>query len=442
MIGIPLKIENDLLGIVFVADRINKRLTDKCINVLEILSCISSIALKRIFLNIELKGLYDTLDGYLSDCPDIILECGRKGSIKRASQGAIDILGYTDFEFKNLNVIDVYKSKQNAYKVAKNLFKNDGNLINYRIDLYSKHGIRVPVLLSGFWVRTGENRAITGSIGFAKDLTEIEKLEKDRDNLIKYFENQVESSNIVNLSKIAMMFVHDSRNILQDVNAYIDTILDYLPNRIRNQKGFIGLENDLTQSIDLLSSYFDNLYIKGRLQRSKFEYNNIVNILFDCFQLFDYRFKKKFIKSSILLEDKIITYNNKNEILILCEAYQLKQAFMNLLLNSIYSIEQKRLIRGKVFGEIIISIECLLNEDIRIIFYDNGTGIDPSIRDKIYNPFFSTKPSDEGGGYGLALCKYIIEENHKGTLKEESIWGENCSFRITLNKHCRKATNQ
>ncbi|MBC7448293.1 MAG: two-component sensor histidine kinase, partial [Hymenobacteraceae bacterium] len=63
---------------------------------------------------------------------------------------------------------------------------------------------------------------------------------------------------------------------------------------------------------------------------------------------------------------------------------------------------------------------------------DNGTGIPESVKAKIFQPFFTTKPSGEGTGLGLSLSYDIIVKAHGGTLAVESVPGESTEFIITL----------
>ena len=62
---------------------------------------------------------------------------------------------------------------------------------------------------------------------------------------------------------------------------------------------------------------------------------------------------------------------------------------------------------------------------------DNGHGMAEEIMDKIFEPFFSTKGSDEGTGLGLSVVRGIVE-GHKGTISVESVVGEGTIFRIRL----------
>ncbi|HRS40049.1 MAG TPA: ATP-binding protein, partial [Bacteroidia bacterium] len=63
---------------------------------------------------------------------------------------------------------------------------------------------------------------------------------------------------------------------------------------------------------------------------------------------------------------------------------------------------------------------------------DNGTGIPGEIRDKIFNPFFTTKPTGQGTGLGLSISYDIIVKGHRGDLQVESQPGSFTEFRIYL----------
>jgi signal transduction histidine kinase len=68
---------------------------------------------------------------------------------------------------------------------------------------------------------------------------------------------------------------------------------------------------------------------------------------------------------------------------------------------------------------------------VEIRIRDNGAGIPPSVRDKIFNPFFTTKPPGEGTGLGLSISHEIIETNG-GTLAFDTAEGMYTEFLVTL----------
>ncbi len=69
---------------------------------------------------------------------------------------------------------------------------------------------------------------------------------------------------------------------------------------------------------------------------------------------------------------------------------------------------------------------------LEIRIKDNGTGMSTAIKEKIFQPFFTTKPTGQGTGLGLSLAYDIITKGHGGTLKVESIEGIGTAFIISL----------
>ncbi|MDA0265282.1 MAG: PAS domain S-box protein [Chloroflexi bacterium] len=108
---------------------------------------------------------------------------------------------------------------------------------------------------------------------------------------------------------------------------------------------------------------------------------------------------------------------------------QLEQVFTNLFQNSIHALNQKK---NEVGAEIKISVA--LAEDgrsVRIDFTDNGSGIPPDNREKIFDPFFSTKEVGSGTGLGLSIVYGIIQD-HNGSITCESELNEGTTITILL----------
>ena len=73
-----------------------------------------------------------------------------------------------------------------------------------------------------------------------------------------------------------------------------------------------------------------------------------------------------------------------------------------------------------------------LGEVIEVKVRDNGTGIAPEIRDKLFQPFFTSKPTDEGTGLGLSISYDIVTQQHGGTIEVDSEVGEFTEFTVRL----------
>ena len=71
-------------------------------------------------------------------------------------------------------------------------------------------------------------------------------------------------------------------------------------------------------------------------------------------------------------------------------------------------------------------------DTVEVRVRDNGTGIPPEIRDKLFQPFFTTKPTGEGTGLGLSISYDIVTQQHGGTLTVESEPGAFTEFTIRL----------
>jgi signal transduction histidine kinase len=73
-----------------------------------------------------------------------------------------------------------------------------------------------------------------------------------------------------------------------------------------------------------------------------------------------------------------------------------------------------------------------LGNGIEIRIRDNGNGIPPEIRDKIFNPFFTTKPTGQGTGLGLSISHDIIVQQHRGEITVETEEGKFTEFVVRL----------
>ena len=69
---------------------------------------------------------------------------------------------------------------------------------------------------------------------------------------------------------------------------------------------------------------------------------------------------------------------------------------------------------------------------MEITVRDNGSGIPPEVREKMFNPFFTTKPAGEGTGLGLSISYDIIVKQHAGSIEVETQPGEFTEFKIIL----------
>ncbi|MGI4874793.1 MAG: ATP-binding protein [Janthinobacterium lividum] len=113
-------------------------------------------------------------------------------------------------------------------------------------------------------------------------------------------------------------------------------------------------------------------------------------------------------------------------------AGDLGRVLLNLLTNAFYAV-QKRQQTGEAGYVPTVSVQTRqVREGMEIRVSDNGTGMPTEVQAKIFQPFFTTKPTGEGTGLGLSLAHDIIAQGHGGTLRVESAVGQGTTFTIFL----------
>jgi len=130
---------------------------------------------------------------------------------------------------------------------------------------------------------------------------------------------------------------------------------------------------------------------------------------------------------------------------VACYSGQLNQVFMNLLANAIDAFEEHNQKTGRTFAELqenpnVITIRTELSkvdsqestDFVSIGIGDNGPGIPPSVQQRLFEAFFTTKPEGKGTGLGLSISYKIVTEKHKGRLRCVSGPGQGTEFIIEI----------
>jgi len=116
------------------------------------------------------------------------------------------------------------------------------------------------------------------------------------------------------------------------------------------------------------------------------------------------------------------------------------RVFLNLFGNGFYAADKRRRATGDGFRPVLKVTTKDLDAAVEIRVRDNGTGIPPESRDKLFQPFFTTKPTGEGTGLGLSISYDIITQQHGGTIDVDSTLGEFTEFTICLPRSRRAGT--
>ena len=112
---------------------------------------------------------------------------------------------------------------------------------------------------------------------------------------------------------------------------------------------------------------------------------------------------------------------------------EMTRVFLNLFGNGFYAANKRAKANGDGVYRPTLRVATRESDDgVEIKVRDNGTGIPAEIRDKLFKPFFTTKPTGEGTGLGLSISYDIITQQHGGSITVDSVDGAYTEFTISL----------
>lgn len=287
-------------------------------------------------------------------------------------------------DWKSLNLEGVYGLK--GYDIAKKgkLMTGNKEISSKNKKLYISYSF-IPINKSG-----------EGIILLINDLTDMKK----------YQEMASYNDKMQALGQLSAGIAHEIRNPLTSINTFIDLIPYKLEDEQFRKDLVTVTKKEINRMNELITQLID--YTKPVIrQPTSFLVNEVID---EILILFSNQCRKKGIN----------TIKNMGKLSVFADRNQIKQVLVNIILNSIESIEGG--------GEIHISTYKNENEGI-IIIKDNGCGIPEEHIDRIFQPFFTLKP--HGTGIGLAITKKIVEEN-KGNISIESHENSGTSVTVSL----------
>jgi signal transduction histidine kinase len=112
---------------------------------------------------------------------------------------------------------------------------------------------------------------------------------------------------------------------------------------------------------------------------------------------------------------------------------EITRALLNLISNGFYAAtKRKGQSNSDAYEPTLTAATKDLGDKVEIRIRDNGVGIPPEVREKMFNPFFTTKPAGEGTGLGLSISHDIIVKQHSGSIEVDTEPGEFTEFKIIL----------
>jgi signal transduction histidine kinase len=119
---------------------------------------------------------------------------------------------------------------------------------------------------------------------------------------------------------------------------------------------------------------------------------------------------------------------------------ELIRVLINLIGNGFYAANKRSREGDGTYRPTLKDTTHELGESVEVRVRDNGIGIPPEHREKLFQPFFTTKPSGEGTGLGLSISYEIVTQQHGGTITVDSEVGDFTEFTVRLPRRSRAVT--
>jgi len=254
----------------------------------------------------------------------------------------------------------------------------------------------------------------------------------------------IQSEKMASLGELTAGIAHEIQNPLNFVNNFSEVNKELLEELKAESKKPKAERDDQLES-ELLSDLIENEekinhhgkradgIVKSMLQHSKAS-NGIkepvnLNVIAEEYMRLSYQGLKG---KNGLFDAEMATYFDPALPKVDIVKQDASKIFLNLFNNAFYAVNQKSKTAGAGYKPEVSVSTSLTNGQVVIKVKDNGIGIPDAIKEKIMQPFFTTKPTGEGTGLGLSLTYDMVVKGHGGSIQVESTEGQGSEFIVTL----------
>jgi len=318
-------------------------------------------------------------------------------------------------------------------------------------------GPREQFLRSGIWLQISDYKMKDGShVGVYTDITE----QKQRQTQIAKAKSEAESAleqlkaaqqqlivqgKLASLGQLTAGIAHEIKNPLNFVNNFSALSVE-LVGEINDVLARVTLDratqSDLDELTQVLKSNLEKVVqhgkradsiVKNMLQHSREGYGehrpaDINAILEESLNLAYHGARAEKAGFSIAFQRDL------DPSVGIADVYpqEITRVLLNIISNGFYAAMKRKAEAGDRFEPMLVAATKNLGDKVEIRIRDNGTGIPEAIRDKIFHPFFTTKPPGEGTGLGLSMSHDIIVKQHGGSIDVDTEPGIFTEFKIVL----------
>ena len=250
----------------------------------------------------------------------------------------------------------------------------------------------------------------------------------------------IQSEKMASLGELTAGIAHEIQNPLNFVNNFSEVsneLIDEMCEQLEkgNAEEAKAIANEVKMSLEKINLHGKRAdgIVKSMLQHSRTSTGKKeptdINVLADEYLRLAYhglRAKDKSFNAAIKTDyDESIG-------LVKIISQDIGRVILNLITNAFYAVMEKKKLHPTGYEPTVTVSTKKIDNKIIVEVKDNGTGIPQKAIDKIFQPFFTTKPTGQGTGLGLSLSYDIVTKGHGGELKVETKEGESTAFSVIL----------
>lgn len=350
-----------------------------------------------------------------------IVQTTLDGRILSANRFFCDMMNYDENEITGMTIADLSFAEdlERERPMVRKLHDSRHNYYSFEKRYRRKDGESLWGHVSIAYIHDHEGRKIS-AIAIIENITDRKKADDD----IKRMENQlIQSQKAEALGTLAGGIAHDFNNILAAIIGYTELAKINISN---SQKAMSELD-EVLKSSERAKNLVNQILAFSRKTKIDYSPVDLNSVITDSLKML----------RSVIPSDIEIRHNLEESIMVMSEPTQIHQILMNLSINAAQAMEKEggtltvNLSSISIIGGSAEELDLKPGHYARISVIDNGAGIAPEIREKIFLPYFTTKERGRGTGLGLAVIQGIIKK-HEGIILCSSTPGRGSTFDIYL----------
>jgi signal transduction histidine kinase len=334
-------------------------------------------------------------------------------------------------------------------------YDDDHRMIERSLELSSEELLQANNQLRVLLI-TVEGQVAERTLELTKANEELEKALIDLQNAQVHL---IQAEKMSSLGQLIAGIAHEINNPVNFIHGNLNYLADYTSDLLKFVKSMEECCPVMTEEMRSLSEEIDLNFIQDDLPKiiksmevGTKRIREIVLSLRNFSHMDEADFKAvdihQGIDDTLLILDHRFRFNSNAPAIQIIKQYgdlplidcypgQLNQVFVNILVNAIDALELAHLnaqtsCQDNRTAFIKIQTQVISDRYVEISISDNGAGIPEEIQQKIFNPFFTTKPVGKGTGMGMAISYQIVTEKHQGKLTYSSVVGKGTNFSIQI----------